>query len=162
MSFTADEIWSYLPHSANENSESIFLNDMPEKSGIVVSDEFKNKWNLIAAIREDAKKAFELKRAEKVIGASLEADLHIYVDDDKLEAISALSEELPSLLIVSRAEVYADSSKGEFKGELEGVSFTVLKAGGGKCERCWSYSDTVGKFDDHPTLCERCKNTICE
>lgn len=162
MSFTADEIWSYLPHSSDENSESIFLNDMPKKSCIVVSDEFKAKWDLISAIREDAKKALELKRAEKVIGASLEADLHIYVDDDKFNAISDLAEELPALLIVSRAEVYKDSSNGEYKGELEGVSFTVLKASGEKCERCWSYSDSVGKFSDHPTLCERCRDTICK
>lgn len=160
MSFTADEIWSYIPHSANDNAESIFLNDMPVKSGISVSDEFKAKWELIAAIREDAKKALEIKRADKVIGASLEADLHIYVDEDKYEEVSALSDELPALLIVSRAEVCVGSDNGEFKGELEGVSFTVSKASGAKCERCWSYSDTVGKFDDHPTLCERCRNTI--
>lgn len=30
MSFTAEEIWSYLPHSDSDNSESIFLNQMPE------------------------------------------------------------------------------------------------------------------------------------
>lgn len=160
MSFTADEIWSYIPHSENDNPESIFLNDMPTKSGISVTDEFVEKWNLIAAIREDAKKALELKRAEKVIGASLEADLHIYADDDKFEKISALTDELPSLLIVSRAEVFNNSADGEFKGDLEGVSFTVTKASGEKCERCWSYSDTVGTFSDHPTLCERCRNTI--
>ncbi|MDO5125779.1 MAG: isoleucine--tRNA ligase [Ruminococcus sp.] len=160
MSFTADEIWSYIPHTAKENAESIFLNDMPEKSGITVSDDFKSKWDLIAAIREDAKKALELKRADKVIGASLEADLTVYVDADKFDAVSALTDELPALLIVSRANVVEGSENGEFKGTLDGVSFTVTKAGGNKCERCWSYSDTVGKFDDHPTLCERCRNTI--
>ena len=162
MSFTADEIWAYLPHSADENNESIFLNDMPEKSGIEVSDEFKAKWELVASIREDAKKALELKRADKVIGASLEANLKVFVDDDKFDDVSALTEELPSLLIVSAAEVCKDSANGEYKGDLEGVSFTVTKANGNKCERCWSYSDTVGKFEDHPTLCERCKNTIAE
>lgn len=160
MSFTADEIWSYIPHAENDNPESIFLNDMPQKSGIAVSDEFVDKWNLIAAIREDAKKALELKRAEKVIGASLEADLHIFADDEKYEKISALTSDLPSLLIVSRAEVFKNSADGEFKGDLDGVSFTVTKASGEKCERCWSYSDTVGTYSDHPTLCERCRNTI--
>ena len=162
MSFTADDIWAYLPHSADENNESIFLNDMPKKSGIEVSDEFKAKWELVASIREDAKKALELKRADKVIGASLEANLKVFVDDDKFDDVSALTEELPSLLIVSAAEVCKDSANGEYKGDLEGVSFTVTKANGNKCERCWSYSDTVGKFEDHPTLCERCKNTIAE
>ncbi|MGN1133847.1 MAG: isoleucine--tRNA ligase, partial [Oscillospiraceae bacterium] len=160
LSFTADEIWSYIPHSSKDDSESVFLNDFPEKSGITVSDEFKSKWDLIIKIREDAKKALELKRADKVIGASLEADVHIYVDEDKFDEISSLESELPALLIVSRTEVLKDSLKGEFKGELDGVSFTVAKASGEKCERCWTYSDTVGKYDDHPTLCERCRNTI--
>lgn len=160
MSFTADEIWSYIPHSKDDNAESIFLNDMPQKSNIEVSDEFKAKWELIAQIREDAKKALEIKRAEKVIGASLETDLHVYVDDDKFDAVSALANELPALLIVSRAEVFKGSENGEYKGDLEGVSFTVNKASGNKCERCWSYSDSVGKFEDHPALCERCRNTI--
>lgn len=160
MSFTADEIWSYIPHSKDDNSESIFLNDMPVKSNITVSDEFITKWELIAKIREDAKKALEIKRAEKVIGASLEADLHIYVDDDKFDAVSAIADELPALLIVSRAEVLKGSENGEYRGDAEGISFTVDKASGNKCERCWSYSDSVGKFEDHPTLCERCRNTI--
>lgn len=160
MSFTADEIWSYIPHSKDDNSESIFLNDMPVKSNITVSDEFITKWELIAKIREDAKKALEIKRAEKVIGASLEADLHIYVDDDKFDAVSAIADELPALLIVSRAEVLKGSENGEYRGAAEGISFTVDKASGNKCERCWSYSDSVGKFEDHPTLCERCRNTI--
>ena len=31
MSFTADEIWSYIPHSKDDNAESIFLNDMPKR-----------------------------------------------------------------------------------------------------------------------------------
>ena len=38
MSFTAEEIWGYLPHCADENSESIFMNKMPKKSGIEFDD----------------------------------------------------------------------------------------------------------------------------
>lgn len=159
LSFTADEIWSYMPHSSKDNAESIFLNDMPEKSGLTAAPEFTAKWELIAAIREDAKKALELKRAEKVIGAALEADVHIYADD-KFDAISAIADELPTLLIVSRVEVFKGADNGEYKGDLEGVSFTVAKAGGEKCERCWSYDDTVGKNAEHPTLCERCCSVI--
>ncbi|WP_124098642.1 isoleucine--tRNA ligase [Ruminococcus sp. Marseille-P6503] len=160
LSFTADEIWSYMPHSSKDNAESIFLNDMPKKSGLTATAEFSEKWDLIAAVREDAKKALEIKRADKVIGASLEAEVHIYAEGKLYSDICAIKEELPALLIVSKVEIFEGAGNGEYKGELEGVSFTVSKAGGGKCERCWVYSDYVGKNEKYHTLCERCCNVI--
>ncbi len=159
LSFTADEIWSYMPHAAGDNAESVFLNDMPEKAGIAVDAAFTEKWALISAIRDDAKKALEIKRADKVIGASLEANVTIYADD-KFEAICKLADELSDVLIVSKTEVKQGAENGEFKGDLEGVSFTVTKAEGEKCERCWSYKDTVGKDPEHPTLCARCCEAV--
>ncbi len=33
--------------------------------------------------------------------------------------------------------------------DLPGVAIQVLKADGGKCERCWNWSTKVGSFDDH-------------
>ena len=159
LSFTADEIWSYMPHTEGENAESVFLNDMPEKCGITVDEAFTEKWALISAIRDDAKKALEIKRADKVIGASLEAKVTIFADD-KLDAIKAVAGELANVLIVSKTAVEQGADKGEFKGDLEGVSFTVTKAEGEKCERCWSYDDTVGSDQEHPTLCARCCEAV--
>ena len=159
LSFTADEIWSYIPHAESDNAESIFLNDMPVKSGITVDDAFKAKWELISAVREDAKKALELKRADKVIGASLEANVVIYADD-KLDALKGIEDELAKVLIVSGVTVEEGADKGEFKGDMENVSFTVVKAEGEKCERCWSYDKTVGLNAEHPTLCARCCRAI--
>ena len=159
MSFTADEIWSFMSHSADENTDSIFMNEMPVKSGLTFTDEFKNKWELIYKIREDAKKALELKRAEKVIGASLEAKLTIFADASVYEAITSIKEELPSILIVSNVDVLSEGV-GENKGEFEAISISVERATDDKCERCWVYSNTVGKDAEHPTLCSRCLNVI--
>ena len=158
LSFTADEIWSYIPHSSKDNTKSIFLNEMPEKSGISVSEEFKNKWNLIYELRDEAKKALEIKRNEKIIGKSLEADLEIYADGDLFDKISAVASLLPEIFIVSRVEVL--KGEGEFKGDMDGVSMSVKKASGEKCERCWIYSDDVGHDHDHPTLCARCAGVV--
>lgn len=36
----------------------------------------------------------------------------------------------------------------------------ISRAEGSKCERCWNYSDLVGSFSDHPTLCARCHNVV--
>ena len=40
------------------------------------------------------------------------------------------------------------------------LSFSVEKADGAKCERCWCYSETVGEDHDHPTLCKRCVEQV--
>ncbi|MEW6607877.1 MAG: zinc finger domain-containing protein, partial [bacterium] len=36
----------------------------------------------------------------------------------------------------------------------------VKKAKGSKCSRCWNYSEAVGSFTAHPTLCERCIKVV--
>lgn len=152
MSFTAEEIWSYLPHCAADNSESIFLNQMPEKSGIEFGDEFIAKWELIYSTREAVNKVLEEKRNEKVIGKSLEANIVIHCGDDMFEKYSSLSDHLAEILIVSGVSVVKDRD-----GETE---FEVVKATGDKCERCWAYSETVGKDSEHPTLCSRCASVV--
>ncbi len=151
MSFTAEEIWSYLPHCASDNSESIFLNHMPEKSGIAFSDEFIAKWELIYSTREAVNKVLEEKRNEKVIGKSLEANIVIHCSKDMLEKYSSLSDHLAEILIVSGVSVVDDSDE---------TSFEVVKATGEKCERCWAYSETVGKNSELPTLCSRCASVV--
>ena len=158
MSFTADEIWGYIPHSSSDNAKSVFLNDMPEKSGIKIDDEFTAKWDLIAELREDVKKALEIKRADKVIGKSLEADVILYADGEIKEAISKFVSELPEIFIVSKVEI--KDGEGEFRGELDSVTVDVIKATGEKCERCWKFSGSVGTHNDHPTLCDRCHSVI--
>ncbi len=158
LSFTADEIWSYMNHCASENPESVFLNDMPEKSGMTYSDEFVSKWDYIYNLRVDAKKALELKRADKVIGSSLEADLVIAAGDDYDKLVN-IKDILPTVFIVSKVDI-EKAAGGEYNGETTGLGFTVKKASGRKCERCWIYSDEVGNSADHPTLCKRCAHTV--
>lgn len=158
LSFTAEEIWSYIPHSKDDNTESIFLNEMPKVSDNTVDKKFKEKWALIYALRDDAKKALEIKRNEKLIGKSLEADLTIYADGEMFDKISECADMLPNVFIVSKVEV--KNGEGEFKGDIEGVSMSVTKAGGEMCERCWAYTGDVGANSKHPTLCARCAGVV--
>jgi len=39
---------------------------------------------------------------------------------------------------------------------LGDLKVKVERARGGKCERCWNYSEAVGRDARHPGLCERC------
>ncbi|MGN0641662.1 MAG: isoleucine--tRNA ligase [Huintestinicola sp.] len=164
LSFTAEEIWKYIPHCSSDDAESIFLNSMPEKTGVTVDEAFTDKWDTIYNVRASVTKALELKRAEKFIGASLEAKVILHAEDKALfDKLSSYGDILPAVFIVSAVET-VNNGDGEFKCEDTAfggkLSFTVEKASGGKCERCWCYSDYVGTNAEHPTLCERCATQI--
>lgn len=153
ISFTAEEIWTYMPHTSTDDKESIFLNQMPEKSGIEFSDEFVSKWEFIYSTRETVNKVLEEKRNEKLIGKSLEANIIIHCGESLYEKYNALTEELKDILIVSGVSASKD-------GNDEAPEIEVIKAEGEKCERCWSYSNTVGSDSEHPTLCARCAAVV--
>ena len=147
ISFTAEEIWGFMPHSSEDDTQSVFLNQMPEKSGIEFSDEFISKWEFIYSTREAVNKVLEDARNAKTIGKSLEAGIIIHASESDYEKYNALSKQLTEILIVS--DVTVEKSDSE-------TSFEVVKAEGSKCERCWCYSKYVGTNHKHPTLCERC------
>ena len=43
---------------------------------------------------------------------------------------------------------------------MSGIFSALEKADGEKCERCWTYSTTVGEDKDYPTLCHRCSEVM--
>ncbi len=159
LSFTAEEIWQYMPSSSSFNAESVFLNDMPEKFDINVSDEFVAKWDRIHAVRDDVNKALENARNSKIIGKSLEASVTLHCEGELNTFLNNVKADLPVAFIVSNVNIENDSN-GEFKGDIDDLSISVAKASGEKCERCWVYSDTVGKSEKHPTLCARCASIL--
>ena len=140
-----------MPHTSGDDTESVFLNQMPEKSGIEFSADFVDKWNFIYETRLAANKVLEDARNEKLIGKSLEAKIIIKSSEADFEKYNSLADHLAEILIVSGVEVV--------KADGETV-FEVAKADGEKCERCWCYSKYVGTNHTHPTLCERCAMAI--
>jgi isoleucyl-tRNA synthetase len=57
---------------------------------------------------------------------------------------------LANLLIVSQVTL----------AEAEAVSCEVAHAAGAKCERCWTWSEQVGRLPVHPGVCERCAEVL--
>lgn len=160
LPYTSDEIWQYMPHKAGDNTLNIVLNDMPRPIDISVNKGFLDKWDKIQLLRNDVQKVLEQSRKDKVIGKALEAKVKLFCNGEMYDFISAISDELKTVFIVSGVEV-KNGDSGDVKAEsLEGVSITVEPADGQKCERCWSHSTTVGQNAEHPTLCERCVNII--
>ena len=160
ISFTANEIWQFMPHDASRNAENVILNDYPSLTGVNVDDGFAAKWEKLHNLRDDVKKAIENARNQKIIGASLDSEVELFANGEILDFLNENESVLPEILIVSSVKI-TDGDGGDFHGDMS-VGVTVRKAGGEKCERCWSYSDTVGSNAEHATLCARCAKIISE
>jgi isoleucyl-tRNA synthetase len=161
LAFTAEEIWSYLPDCKAKSKGSVCLADMPKVSGNKYDEDFLRRWDRIHLLRDDVKKALELARADKIIGGSLEAEVTLCCGGELAEFVKSVMNELPAVFIVSSVKLDTEN-KGDFTGDVEGLGVKVGKASGGKCERCWTYSETVGKDSEHPTLCARCAAIVRE
>ncbi len=152
LSFTAEEIWGYLPRSAEDDGESVFLNQLPKESGIAADEAFMEKWQKIDELRDIVNKSLEDARADKRIGKSLEAKIVLRCGKDVYDFAKSVEEELPEAFIVSAVEILPD--------EHDGYEVGVEIAEGEKCTRCWIQSPTVGKDPKHPTLCSRCAEIV--
>ncbi len=147
LAYTSDEIWSFMPHRASDNTENILFNDMPKTIDINVDDSFMTDWERIRALRDEAKKEIEVLVKSKTIKSSLEAKVTVSASGETLGFLNRVADEIKPALIVS--EVVVKENDGE-------LAVTAEKAEGEKCERCWSISKTVGQNSTHPTLCAHC------
>ncbi|MBQ3929038.1 MAG: class I tRNA ligase family protein, partial [Clostridia bacterium] len=150
--YTSDEIWQYMPHKDKDNKENVVFNDMPSKTGVALDEEFIAIWDRIHETRDVVKKALEVKIKEKTLRSSLEAKIILTAGGQQYDFLKKAENELAGAFIVSQVAI-VNADTDEMKVE-------VKHADGEKCERCWSFSDTVGQNTDHPTLCARCAAVI--
>ncbi len=163
MSFTADEIWKYLPalpnrlpsahHAKFPSAEEIL-------SGNAAREDAKQRedWTTLRSVRDEVLKALEDARNSKLIGGSLEADVTLAAADPAYSVLASYQEQLRYLFIVSNVKLeQASGGNG-----TSGLAVKVGKAPGQKCERCWNYSTHVGEDKSYPTICERCSAVLKE
>ena len=151
--FTAEEIWSFMKHADGENTESVMMTTYPTAIPEYDNKEIEEKWNKIVELKEAVAKELEVARADKIIGHSLNAKV-ILTASKKYDFIQSVLSELKDVFIVSQVELNKDIE------ESNEVKIEIAIADGEKCERCWSYSKTVGQNEKHPTLCDRCAHNI--
>ena len=159
LAFTCEEIWANLPKSSDHNPEACVFNEMPKGKAGDETAEFMAKWERIRKIRDEVNKALENARNQKTIGKSLEAQVTLKADGELYAFLKENEAVLEPVFIVSKV-VLEQGAAAQTTAETEGLEVTVSKAHGEKCERCWAYSDTVGKDEKHPTLCARCAAII--
>jgi isoleucyl-tRNA synthetase len=146
LPFTADEVW-------RERTP-----DSPVHAAVFPA---KEKWDeailadwqsTLLRVRETVYKKLEEARAARLIGSGLEAAVTVTAPPplgDRLRRYEAAGPAFPgnlaNLFIVSRVEL-VDGPE---------LAVRVARAPGGKCERCWTYSENVGRLR-RPGVCERC------
>jgi len=160
LSFTAEEIWSYLP---GERTESVFHSTwapLPQLAkGATPID-----WDALINLRSDVLRELEQLRVEGTIGAPLDAEVDVYVSREQADRFSALGEELRFLLITSGANVHVVDSRAGIPDDAvpaataaaEGVWIRARATTAAKCVRCWHHREDVGSNPEHPEICGRC------
>jgi isoleucyl-tRNA synthetase len=144
LSFTTEEIFQIIYKDKNS---SIHLQDFPIIPSKWQNDKLAEKWEKFKNIRKVVNAAMEIKRANKDIGSSLEADIQVFLDEEHLKVIEGF--DLSENFITSKAEAkkMIDDNNLFKLNEVENIKVLVKKAEGKKCPRCWKI---------FPNPCERC------
>ena len=154
LSFTAEEVWGFLPGVGNE---SVFLNTWHQfPAGVERVPTID--WTALIALKVDVARDLERLRSAGAIGAPLEAEVVVYAPAAQSGRFEALQDELRFLLITSQAHVVAsDTPPGSTVPTSEpGVWIEVKPSTQPKCVRCWHLRSDVGSDPRHPELCARC------
>jgi isoleucyl-tRNA synthetase len=153
LSFTADEVWQYMPEMSNR-LPSVHLELFPEPSSLAATIDaaFMSDWATLLVIRDEALKSLEEARKAKQIGKALDARLILEVPQTTGALLERYRGSLKELLNVSQVDVMI--------GPASEMIATTLAADGKKCERCWNYSVHVGEDWRWPTVCERCSAAL--
>jgi isoleucyl-tRNA synthetase len=171
LSFTADEVWGYLPEVAGRE-KSVHIAEFPAASDLAPASAqpLLEEWDRLLFMRSNLLKALETKRSNKEIGKALEAQGVIILKFDPNTAsektlndvriLNKYEHDLAELFGVSSVEIRSNGVSDPSVGQHLEYQYDVLPAPGTKCARCWRYTDDVGTEGRYPTVCARCADAL--
>jgi isoleucyl-tRNA synthetase len=160
LSFTAEEIWGFLP---GERPESVFLTTWHQAPEAPATD---IEWPALLQLRGDVTRQLEKLRDAGAIGAPLDAEVDVYCAAEDYARFDALGEELRFFLITSHARVHrleGEPPAGAVPAAATGrggVWIAVKPTSDPKCIRCWQRRPDVGANPKHPQICGRCVSNV--
>ena len=161
LSFTADELWEYLP---GEHNESVMLNEwyqglkpLPEQAELDVVF-----WDQIFAIRDVVSKQLEALRNDGKIKGGLTAEVTLYADEAVMALLDKVKSELKFILITSKVTVLGldDKAADAEMSDVAGLAILAVPTEHARCDRCWHQTEDVGQDETHPELCGRCIENV--
>ncbi|KAF1696090.1 isoleucine--tRNA ligase [Pseudoxanthomonas koreensis] len=156
LSFTADELWGYLPRATGDGERAgnvLFatwydgLAPLPEGAELDAAD-----FERLLALREQVAKVLEPLRASGQIGAALEAEITLTAGADTAAHLQPLADELRFLFISGDVTVVP--------AQTEDIFVSAQPTTRAKCVRCWHHRADVGSDATHPELCGRCVSNV--
>jgi len=158
LSFTAEEIWHFLP---GKRDASVFLatwHDFPAQAKVDM-----RLWQKLLTVREAVRKELEKLRVAGDIGSSLDAEVDLYCEPELAHDLGSLGDELRFALITSYTRVHNDDEQPKdavASEEVPGLAVRVKASKHAKCVRCWHHRQDVGADKSHPELCARCVTNV--
>ncbi len=144
LSFTADEAWPIFTRNERDSVLLHAWHQFPDAGG-----DLCERWAKIRTARSDVQKELEALRAAGRIGSSLQAEVEVHADGERLDALKSLGDDLRFVFITSQAKVLHGSA-----------GIAVHPSEFRKCERCWHYRADVGQDTAHAEICGRCTENL--
>jgi isoleucyl-tRNA synthetase len=153
ISYTAEEVWRYLPGSDRE--VSVQLADFPIVNDSYIDEQLESRWQQLLEVRDEVYRQLEAAKTEGIIRKPLDALVKVKASGSLYKLLSNYRDQLASIFIVSQAEL--EEGMDDTPLQIE-----IVPAVGEKCERCWLVLPTVGENPTYPTLCTRCAKVVAE
>jgi isoleucyl-tRNA synthetase len=168
LSFTAEEVWDFLPGAGR--SESVHLADFPAPAPGFPDEALLAKYELLFQIRGEINKELDSAKKNKVVSSSQESKVVLYLDPQALmepeqAALAAqvrrYAGDLKTIAQVEHLEIVEGRLEGPQPGQvLPWLTVKIDKAPGKKCVRCWFHRPGVGDDPSHPQVCASCRRIL--
>ncbi len=168
LSFTAEEVFRSMPEALKPRGAdgapvaTVFALPAKDTSSFTLGSSEREAWEKVMQMRAAVTRAIEPLRQEGTVGHALDTHVVLYLDGKMRSALQASGADMRAVCIVSELDLadFRDApaivlANAQLE-ECPGVAVSVRKADGGKCERCWMYSEQLGADPDFPGLCPRC------
>ncbi|KAA8499930.1 Isoleucine--tRNA ligase [Porphyridium purpureum] len=166
LSHTCEDAWLNLPEGLKSGKGvSIFMDGWLDRNAPYrgVAFDAAPTWERLLGVRDCVNRTLELARMEKVVGASLDAQIRLFSSDPELQrdleqlgsgtaklGSGADVDSLAALFIASDARAVSsrelvDTCAHVLEDQELSLVVGVDRASGAKCERCWCYDTAVGQ-----------------
>ena len=154
LSFLAEEVYSYKPE--DKRKESVFLENFPTPEASWNQADLLNKFDQLIEIRSEVSKVLEPMRKDKIIGASIDAEVTI---TGKAEVIQLLESYRDQKQHDALAELFI-VSKVTLETKDQDLSVSAVRSTGEKCPRCWLYTEKLVNIKNYVGVCGKCEEAL--
>lgn len=149
--FTLEEIWPYIWHSNDEETNNILLYRQNLEHSEVNVEEASKKWIRIYKLKNNVKPYLLNARKSNIIHDKIEATLNINVNNEEAKKfIEDNYEDIRATLGISKIVVNISDQQG----------FEITKTEGTQCRRCRQYSIYIGQNFKYTYLCPKCADIL--